>query len=186
MEEAPFLLPMHRIVGRIEIENDLARRVLVRLQEQIDKQSLDGDRVVTGPVIARRLRHRRAILAPCRKLARQHCHHRIVAQLIVVVEVLIAERDPEHSLAHQRHHLVLDQILTPHIVKARRKPLRQPDRMIRRSKKQRSRIRRDRAAVECRHHFAPLRQRLFAAARASQWIVRLGQYGSSRVASYSL
>ena len=77
-------------------------------------------------VIARRLRpaqlqpverrlagHRRAVLAPRLELARQHRHHRIVAQLVVVVEVLVAERDPEHPLADQRRHLMLDQLRTP-------------------------------------------------------------------------
>src|SRR5437899_12870193 len=76
-EEPSLLLPVHRIVGRIKIENDLARRALVRLQEQVDQKPLDGDRTVADLVIARRLqpaqlqpvqrrlaRNRRAILAP--------------------------------------------------------------------------------------------------------------------------
>jgi hypothetical protein len=40
-----------------------------------------------------------------------------VAQLVVVVEILIAKRNPEHPLADQRHHLVLDQFRAPHVVK---------------------------------------------------------------------
>ena len=39
--------------------------------------------------------------------------HRIVAQLVVVVEILIAERNPEHPLADQRHHLMFDQLRAP-------------------------------------------------------------------------
>ena len=78
---------------------------------------------MTDLVIARRLKlaqlqpverrlagHRRAILAPRLELAGQHRHHRIVAQLVVVVEILVAERDPEHPLADQRRDLVLDQV----------------------------------------------------------------------------
>ena len=53
------------------------------------------------------------------ELAREHCQHRIVAQLVVVVEILIAKRNPEHPLADQRNHLVLDQFRAPHVVKAR-------------------------------------------------------------------
>jgi hypothetical protein len=34
-----------------------------------------------------------------------------VAQLVVVVEILVAERNPEHTLADQRRDLMLDQIL---------------------------------------------------------------------------
>ena len=38
VEEPALLLAVHRIVGRIEIEDDLLRRPLVRLQEQVDEQ----------------------------------------------------------------------------------------------------------------------------------------------------
>jgi hypothetical protein len=61
---------------------------------------------------------------------------RFMAQLVMIVEVLIAKRDPEHALAHQRYHLVFDQLRSPHIAKARRKPPRQPHRPIRRPKHQ--------------------------------------------------
>jgi hypothetical protein len=50
------------------------------------------------PVQRRLAGNRRAILAPRRELARQYRHHRIVPQLVVVVEILVAERDPEHPL----------------------------------------------------------------------------------------
>ena len=83
----------------------------MRLQEQIDEQRLDRRRVVADLVIARRLRpaqlqpvqralagQRRAVRAPRRQLAGQHRHHRIVAQLVVIVQVLVAQRDAEHPL----------------------------------------------------------------------------------------
>jgi hypothetical protein len=41
-----------------------------------------------------------------------------VAQIVMVVEVLIAKRDPKHPLAHQRYDLMLDQILSPRVVKS--------------------------------------------------------------------
>ena len=129
--------------------------------------ALDRHRIVTDLVIARRLQaaqlqpverrlagHRRAVLASRLELARQHRHHRIVAQLVVVVEILVAKRDPEHPLADQRRHLVLDQLRAPHVVKARRKPIHHPDRAIGRAQQQRPGVRRDRAAVERRHHRA--------------------------------
>ena len=112
MEEPPLLLAMHRIVGRIEIKDDLVRRSLVRLQEQVDQQPLDGHPIVADLVIARRRQlaqfhpierrlagHRRTILAPRLKLAGQHRHQRIMAQFVVVVQILIAQRDPKHPLA---------------------------------------------------------------------------------------
>ena len=88
------------------------------------------------------------------ELARQHRHHRIVAQLVVVVEILVAERNPEYPLAHQRRDLMLDQFWAPLVVKARRKPIHHSDRAIRRAQKQRARIRRDRPAIERRYHIA--------------------------------
>jgi hypothetical protein len=139
----------------------------MRLHEQIDHQRPDGDRVVTDLVITRRLRtaefqpvrrrlagDRRAVLAARCELAGQHRHHRIVAQFVMIIEVLIAERDAEHPLAEKGRDLMLDQVLAPHIVEARGKPLCHPDRPIGRSQQQRPGIRRDGAAIERRHHLA--------------------------------
>ena len=180
MEEPPLLLAVHRIVGRIEIKDDLVRRSLVRLQEQVDEEPLDGHRIVTDLVIARRLQaaqlqpverrfagHRRAILAARRELAREHRQHRIMAQLVVVVEILIAKRNPEHPLADQRHYLVLDQLRAPHVVKARGQSIHHPDRTIRRAQQQRSGIRRDRARVERRNHRAAFNRFKFKEIRAT-------------------
>ncbi len=141
VEEPPLLLAVQRIIGRIKVQNDLPRSSLMRLQEQIDQQMLDRHRVVADLVIARRLQlaqlqsverrlagHRRTFLTPRLKLAGQHRHHRIVAQLVVVVEILVAERDPKHPLTDQGRDLVLNQISPPLVVKARGKPSRHSDR----------------------------------------------------------
>ncbi len=167
MEEPPLLLAVQWIICCIEIEDDLLGRPRVRLHEQVDQQVLDRHRIVADLVIARRFKlaqlqpverrlagHRRAILAARSELAREHRQHRIVAQLVVVVEILIAKRNPEHPLADQRHHLVLDQFRAPHVVKARGQSIHHPDRAIRRAQQQRSGIRRDRARIERRYHRA--------------------------------
>ena len=44
VEEAPFLMAVQRVVGGVEIEDDLLRRAAVRLQKQIDEQRLDRRR----------------------------------------------------------------------------------------------------------------------------------------------
>ena len=54
VEEAPLLMPVQRVVGGVEIEDDLLRRSLVRLQEQRHRQRLDRRRVIGDLVIARR------------------------------------------------------------------------------------------------------------------------------------
>jgi hypothetical protein len=76
------------------------------------------------------------------KLARQHRHQRIMPQLIMVVEIFIAECDAKDPLPDQRADRMLDQILTAMIAKAIRKATHQIDHPIRRPQKQRSGIRR--------------------------------------------
>ena len=56
VEEAAFLMPVQRIVGGVEIEDDLRRRRGMRVEEEIDEQRLDRRRIVADLVIARRLR----------------------------------------------------------------------------------------------------------------------------------
>ena len=46
MEEAPLLVPVQRVVGGIEIEDDLPRRTRVGLDKQIDQEIFDRLRVV--------------------------------------------------------------------------------------------------------------------------------------------
>jgi len=157
---------VHRIVSRIEVEDDLARRLIVRLKEQVHEQPLDRDRIVADLVIARRLQptqlepvqcrfagNRRTVFAPRLELARQHGHHRIVAQFIVVVEILIAESDAEYPLADQRRHLVLNRVPAALVVKAPRQSMYQSDCAIRRPQQQSASIRRDRPTVEASHNF---------------------------------
>ena len=165
VEKPPFLLAVQRVVGGVEIEDDLLGRRLVRLQKKRDEQIFDGDRIMGDLVIARRLRpaqlqtvqrrlagHRRAVLAPCRQLAGEDRHHRIVAQLVVIVDILIAERQPKHTLPDQRRHKVLYQLRTAMIAEAPGETINQLDRTIRRSQQQRPGVRADRAAVKPGHH----------------------------------
>jgi len=167
VEEPPLLLTVQRIVGRIKVKNDLPRCAIVRLHKQVDQKTFDGHRIVADLVVARGLQlaqlqpvqrrlagNRRAILAPRRELTRQHRHHRVVPQFVVVVEILVAERDSEHPLTHQGRDLVLDPFRTPLVVKARRKTLHQSDRSIRRSQQQCSCVGGYQAAIECRFHRA--------------------------------
>ena len=63
-----------------------------------------------------------------------------MAQLVVVIEILIAERDPKHPLADQGGDLVLDQVGPSLVVKARCKPIDHADRTIGRAQKQPSRV----------------------------------------------
>ena len=46
VEEPALLLPVQRVVRRIQVQDDLRRRLGVRVEEQIDEQRLDRRRVM--------------------------------------------------------------------------------------------------------------------------------------------
>ena len=165
MEEAALLMAVQRVVGGVEIEDDLLRRAAMGLNEQVDQQPLDhrpivADLVVAGrrrpaqfePVQRRLARHRRAILAAGFELAGEDRHHRVMAELIVVDQVFIAERQSEHPLADQRLDLVLNQLWAARVTEAGREAIDEADRPVSRAKQHRAGIRSDASAVKSRHH----------------------------------
>ncbi len=168
MEEAPFLMAVQRVVGGVEVEGDLRRRHGMSVEKDIDKHGFDQRRVVTDFVIARGLRpaqlqpverrfagQGRAIRAFGLQLATQHRHHRVMAQLIVVDQILVAQRDPEYPLTDQARHRVLDQIGRAVIGEAPGKPRHQPDRPVGGTQQHCPGLRGHLAAIESGHHRAP-------------------------------
>jgi hypothetical protein len=79
-----------------------------------------------------------------------------VAQLIVIDQILVAERQPEHPLAHEGCHRMLDQLRGAVILKAGGKALHEMDGAIRLAKQQRPGLRGDRPAVKRGHHGAAI------------------------------
>ena len=118
VKEPAFLLAVQRIVGGVEVEHDLARRLGVRVEKQLDEQPSRSpprrgrscDSAAALPAARRMLqavqralaRQRRRRLAVALELAEQHAQNRIAAKFIVVVEVLIAQRQAEDALRDQR------------------------------------------------------------------------------------
>jgi hypothetical protein len=167
VEEAAFLVAMQRVVGGIEIEDDLFRRLLVGVEEEVDEQAFDRRRVMADLVVSRRLdpaqfqpvqrrfaRQRRTVRSLRRQLAGQNRHHRIMPQLVVVVEVLIAECDADDALHHHGLDLVFHQSGCPRVGEAGGKALGQPKRTVGLAQQQGTGVRGNRAAVEARHHLA--------------------------------
>jgi len=129
-------------------------------------------RIVTDLVIARRLRtaqlkaverrlasHRRTVHPPCIQLPGEHCHGRIVAQFVVIVDILVAKRDPEeHPLPHQRLNAMLDQFLAAAIMEAGREPFAQSNDLVRLPQQKRTSVRCDRPAIKTSHNVAAGRQ----------------------------
>jgi hypothetical protein len=72
----------------------------------------------------------------------------------MVDQILVAERHADNTLPHQCRNLMLDQVLTPRVVEASRKPGHQSDRSIGLAQEQRTRIGSDRPSVECRDYIA--------------------------------
>jgi hypothetical protein len=143
VKETALLMTVQRIVGRVQIEDDPLGRGLVRLEEQLDEQSLDRRRIVADLVIAARSRRRmlkpvqcalagerRTALTPGEELAGEGRQHGVVAQLIVIDQIFVAERDAENPLRHHGRDAVLDLRLGTAIGKTGRKPLDQPERPI--------------------------------------------------------
>jgi hypothetical protein len=106
---------VQRVVGGVEIERDLRWGLGVGIKEQIDKQRLDGRRIggnagIAGWLVAAEFEpvqralagQRRAVAAGGRQLARKCRQHRVMAELVVVVEILIPERNADNPLHHQR------------------------------------------------------------------------------------
>ena len=168
VEKTLLLMPVQRIVGGVEVEGDLRWRRRVGVEKQINKQPLDRRRVIADLVVAGRFRPAqfqsiegrfagqwRAIRAPGFKLAAQHRQDRVVAQLVVVDQVLIAQRNPEHPLTHQAWHLVYHQVGHTVIREAVGKALDQSDLPIGGAEQHPPGLRGHHPAVERCHHLAP-------------------------------
>jgi hypothetical protein len=169
VEEAALLMAMERIVGRIEIENDLFGRSLVCLEEESDEQALDCCRIMPDLVVTARSRRRMlepveraltrqgsAVLALGLELAGERRQHRVVPQLVVVDQILITERNAEHALRHHRRDAVLDLRLGAAINEAGGEPLDHTDCPIGRAEQQPASLRGVVPAIKRGHNLAAL------------------------------
>ena len=76
--------------------------------------------------------------------------------MVVVDQVLVAERDADNALHDQRGNLMLDQVRTARVGEAGGEALDQPDRPVGAAQQQCPGVRGDRAAVKRGHHGAAL------------------------------
>ena len=75
--------------------------------------------------------------------------------MVVVAQILVAQRDAEHPLPDQRCHLMFDQLRRAGIGKAGGEPVDQPDRPLARTQQQRPGIRGHRPASKIGCHATP-------------------------------
>ena len=178
VEEPALLGAVQRIVRCVDVQHDLGRRPIVRLQEQVHQQPIQRLVIRRDPLVAiapRPLRPRQlqpiqtarrsqriALVAtpatiPARdvRLAHQKRHQARAAKLIVVVQVLVAQRHSVDPLGHQ----VLNRVLHPgriaEVTKTGRQPAHQAQTSLRLPKQQSAPLRRQIAAVEAGHHPTP-------------------------------
>ena len=169
VKEAAFLVAVQGHVGGVEIERDHGGRHRMRLQEDIDEQPLDGpgvvaDLVVTGRrfvlALLRRVlqpveralasQRRTALVARC-QLAHHGREHRIMTQLVVVVDVLIAECQTDHALADQRWNGVLDPVGMARVGEGGGEPADQAYGLVGGTEQQRARVGGDLPPIEAGH-----------------------------------
>ena len=89
-----------------------------------------------------------------------------MAKLVVIVQVLVAERDAEHALTDERGDRVLDQPRLSRVAETSCEPSNQPQTPVRGAQQQPARVGRQRAAVELGHHrpaFDPSKHARFCA-----------------------
>ena len=168
VEEPAFLLSVQRIIGGIEIERDLRRRLGVGIKEQIDEQGLNGGRIggdagIAGGLVAAEFepvqralaRQRRAVAAGGHQLVRQRRQHRVMAELVVVIEILIAQRNADNPLHHQRLDRVLGVGGITTILEAGRQATGQPQHPVRRPQQQGTGVTGDGATIKRRNNRTP-------------------------------
>lgn len=180
--EAAFLHAVQRDVGVVEIEHDLARRTLVRLEEKIDQQRIDLRGVAIDLVVLRAVALRRMLQTIERALARKclavRAQHRgqlpsqrrkrwVLPQLVVIIEILITKCQGEDPLANQRLNPMLNITRVTPVAETPGEPTDQPQTAINLAQQQPTRVRSDIAAVEPGHHRTPINRFKFKQLRAT-------------------
>jgi hypothetical protein len=150
----------------------------MRLQEKFDQQRVNLWPVTIDLVILRGVAPRCVFKTVQRALARQgfavgpqhrlqHTERWILAQLVVIVEVFVAQHQTEDPLPNQCLDPVLDVAAIALICEATGEPADQSKAAINLSQQQCARVRGDVAAVETSHHRARLNRFKFEQRRAT-------------------
>ena len=178
MEEPPLLGAVKRIVGRVQIQHDLLRGRLMRLQEQLHQKPVDRPGVGNNPLVAigaRRLRapqlqpieraRPRQRMAPVafadtagpdhiRAPARQR-QRRVRAHTVMVVQILVAQRQSHHPLRHHHLKIMLRATRIAVVVETPRQTTADVEQPIRFPKQQRTPVRGHPSPVKTTRYLAP-------------------------------
>ena len=141
MEEPPLLMTVQRNIGRVQVDHDPARRLLMGFDEQVHQQGVglglvEVDLVVffavslgrTFQTVQRALARQGLAVGAKRRLqlAGQHRHGRVLAKVVVVDEVFVAQRQAEDALTQQGLQPMFDEPWIAPVGEARGEPIHQP------------------------------------------------------------
>jgi hypothetical protein len=100
MEKPAFLVTMYRVVGRIEVEDQMLRRLGMRGNEMINEGSRDLDQGLSLYAILQAAKGWRRCKQQIvvRNATRGQLESRIAAQSLVVIEVLVAKSQGDDPL----------------------------------------------------------------------------------------
>ena len=150
----------------VAIDLVILRRVTPRGMLQAIERALASQRLAVGP------QHRA-------QLARQHRKRQVLAQLVVIIQVFVAQCETEDALSHQRLNLMLDIAPVAPIDEAVGEATHQPEAPVDLSEQQPAGVRGDGPAVETRHHRTSLDRFKLKQLRRTLCLHR-GYLGSSR------
>lgn len=166
VKEAALLLAVQSVVGGVKIDDYLCGRLVVRFEEEIEQKRFNLLRVVDYLLVARggRSGSRRQLQtierAPrCKRtqdvaltlaayprritLARGSRKERVARQIIVIIQILIAERNGKDPLSNKVAHRMLNQTGIPVIGEAVGKTVKKADALIGPAKQEDAGIGRD-------------------------------------------
>jgi hypothetical protein len=157
VKEAPLLLAVQFHVGGVQVEHDLLRRRLEGLQKHCDQQRVQAvlpvrDLLVAMRVTIAQFQPVQGALAGQRlvhlRLAGEHVQQRVLSELFVVVEVLVAQRQRIDTLRHHLGDRMGDQNRVPTVEEALRQARQEVQTPVGFPQQERATVAGHRAAVE--------------------------------------
>jgi hypothetical protein len=200
VEERALLPAVERIVRGVEVEDDLALAAAQRAHTKLEQECFPPRGLRRDLVITARRPVRRDLQPVQRRsggqrvrrpeFARRRSEERIVPQVLVVVEILIPERQPEDPLRHQLRHRVHDQVRGAPVGEARRHAPGQPQPAIEFAQEQHPAVAAELAAAEVGHHLARSQRRKLERApltlcrRPGVSLCHVGLFRANNLSSY--
>jgi hypothetical protein len=148
VEVAPDLLAMHAVIGGVEVQRQALGWLIKRRAEALEQRLVrrPGKARVRALFDARQRRRRGQRL----RARNGRLKSGIVTQRVLIVEIAVAQRHPEHALVQHRSETVIDAPLIARIAQAATHLLEQTDALLGLAQQQCTTIRGDRAAIEAR------------------------------------